>query len=51
MKKSVNIDDYVLANTLVLPECMDADAIKADLFAIMDELDKHYTMIRETSII
>ena len=49
MKKSVNIDDYVLANTLVLPECEDADAIKAELYSIMEELHRLDTT-RKTGI-
>jgi hypothetical protein len=49
MKKSTNIDDYVDANTLVLPEYEGSDIIVAELYSIMEELHKLDTT-RKTGI-
>lgn len=49
MKKSVNIDDYVLVNAMVVPEHEDAEAIKAELYSIMEELHRLDTT-RKTGI-
>jgi hypothetical protein len=50
MKTPINWEDYADVNRRELPFSPEDD-IKSDMFAIMDELDKHYTMIRESSII